>query len=193
MADTPEAPPPDQTVPYARFKSLNDKMRAAEARVAELEASNQTLTERAATADTLAQQVEQWQTKAQQAAQGLTEYQAAAKIGVTDPELYEAARWAHSRLPEEDRPAFGDALAAWKEDPSAAPLVLRPHLQTPAAPPAAAPAPGAPPAAPPTNGAPPPNRGAQSFPEAPAAVDVMTMDLETYRQHRDKYKGTSLI
>ena len=49
-------------------------------------------------------------------------------IGVTDPELYEAARWAHSRLPEADRPGFSDALQAWKDDPSAAPLVLRPHL-----------------------------------------------------------------
>jgi hypothetical protein len=176
----------EQLVPIHRLREVNDTRLELEARIKELEAEAQTLTERAATADTLAQQLEAANQAARQAAQGLTEYQAAARIGVTDPELYEAARWAYSRMPEADRPAFADALNSWKEDPSAAPLVLRPHLA-----PAPAPAPQA--AAPQAAPAPNPNQGAQAFEAAPQAVDVMSMSLEQYRQHRDRFKGTSLI
>lgn len=174
----------EQLVPIHRLREVNDKRLELEARIKQLEAEAQTLTERAATADTLAQQLEAANQAARQAAQGLTEYQAAARIGVTDPELYEAARWAYNRLPEADRPAFPEALEAWKSDPNAAPLVLRPHLA-----PAPAPQAAAPQAAP----APNPNQGAQTFEAAPKAVDVMSMSLEQYRQHRDRFKGTSLI
>lgn len=176
----------EQLVPIHRLREVNDKRLELEARIKQLEAEAQTLTERAATADTLAQQLEAANQAARQAAQGLTEYQAAARIGVTDPELYEAARWAYNRLPEADRPAFPEALEAWKSDPSAAPLVLRPHLA-----PAPAPAPQA--AAPQAAPAPNPNQGAEAFEAAPKAVDVMSMSLEQYRQHRDRFKGTSLI
>ena len=174
----------EQLVPIHRLREVNDKRLELEARIKQLEAEAQTLTERAATADTLAQQLEAANQAARQAAQGLTEYQAAARIGVTDPELYEAARWAYNRLPEADRPAFPEALEAWKSDPNAAPLVLRPHLA-----PAPAPQAAAPQAAP----APNPNQGAQTFEAAPKAVDVMSMSLDQYRQHRDRFKGTSLI
>lgn len=187
MEDDQSNEPPNNPVAWHRFVKVNEAKAALEARVAELEAETQRWQEKAATADTLAQQVEQWQTRAKEATRGLSEYQAAARIGVTDPELYEAARWAHSRLPEQDRPSFADALEAWKGDPSAAPLVLRPHLQ----PPAAA-QPAATPATPP-NPAPPPNTGAEAYQEAPEPLDPATMTLEQYRQHRDRFKGASLI
>jgi hypothetical protein len=184
MSEETKAAENEQLVPIHRLREVNDKRLELEARIKQLEAEAQTLTERAATADTLAQQLEAANQAARQAAQGLTEYQAAARIGVTDPELYEAARWAYNRLPEADRPAFPEALEAWKSDPNAAPLVLRPHLA-----PAPAPQAAAPQAAP----APNPNQGAQTFEAAPKAVDVMSMSLEQYRQHRDRFKGTSLI
>lgn len=184
MSEETKAADNEQLVPIHRLREVNDKRLELEARIKQLEAEAQTLTERAATADTLAQQLEAANQAARQAAQGLTEYQAAARIGVTDPELYEAARWAYNRLPEADRPAFPEALEAWKSDPNAAPLVLRPHLA-----PAPAPQAAAPQAAP----APNPNQGAQTFEAAPKAVDVMSMSLEQYRQHRDRFKGTSLI
>ena len=184
MSEETKAADNEQLVPIHRLREVNDKRLELEAWIKQLEAEAQTLTERAATADTLAQQLEAANQAARQAAQGLTEYQAAARIGVTDPELYEAARWAYNRLPEADRPAFPEALEAWKSDPTAAPLVLRPHLA-----PAPAPQAAAPQAAP----APNPNQGAQTFEAAPKAVDVMSMSLEQYRQHRDRFKGTSLI
>jgi hypothetical protein len=189
MSDDNQTIPPqaDNHVPYQRFSKVVEQRAALEARVAELEAEAQRLQERAATADTLSQQVQHWQTQAQQFQTNLGNYQAAARVGVTDPELYEAAQWAHSRLPEQDRPSFADALQAWKSDPSAAPLVLRPHLQP-------APAPAAPQAAQPSaQPAPNPNNGAQAFAEAPKALDVVDMTLDQYRQHRDRFKGTSLI
>ena len=189
MSDDNQTTPPqaENHVPYQRFSRVVEQRAALEARVAELEAEAQRLQERAATADTLSQQVQHWQTQAQQYEQNLGNYQAAARVGVTDPELYEAAQWAHSRLPEQDRPTFADALQSWKSDPSTAPLVLRPHLQP-------APAPAAPQAAQPSaQPAPNPNNGAQAFAEAPKALDVMSMDLEQYKAHRDRFKGTSLI
>ena len=189
MSDDNQTTPPqaDNHVPYQRFSKVVEQRAALEARVAELEAEAQRLQERAATADTLSQQVQHWQTQAQQYEQNLGNYQAAARVGVTDPELYEAAQWAHSRLPEQDRPSFADALQAWKSDPTQAPLVLRPHLQPAPAPaaPQAAPAPGQP--------APNPNNGAQAFAEAPKALDVMDMTLEQYKAQRERFKGTSLI
>ena len=185
--------PPNNPVSWDRFVKVNEKRAALEARVAELETQAQSWQEKAATADTLAQQVQQWQTRAEQATQGLTEYQAAARIGVTDPELYEAARWAHSRLPEADRPGFSDALQSWKDDPSAAPLVLRPHLA-----PAPAPAPAAPaaPQAAPTSAAPQaappnPNTGTAPYSGAPEAVDLG--NLEHYRTHRAELRKTKLF
>ena len=189
MSEETKAGENEQLVPIHRLREVNEKRLALEARIQQLEAEAQTLTERAATADTLAKQLEAAQSAAQQASQGLTEYQAAARIGVTDPELYEAARWAYSRMPEADRPAFSDALASWKEDPSAAPLVLRPHL-APAPAPQVAALEGA---APTPQPAPNPNQGAQTFEAAPKALDVADMTLEQYRQHRDRFKGTSLI
>ena len=193
MSDDPTHEAPNNPVPWQRFVKVNEKASALEARVAELEAEAQSWQQKAATADTLAQQVQQWQTTAEQAQVGLTEYQAAARLGVTDPELFEAAKWAHSRLPEAERPAFGEALESWKGDPSTAPLVLRPHLAPPAAPPQAAPPAGAPQAPLAPAAAPPPNNGAAPYQGAPQALDVMDMDIATYRQHRDKYKSTSLL
>ena len=186
----PEGGPPNNAVPWDRFVKVNEQRAQLEARLAEAESQIETWQQKAATADTLAQSVQEWQQKAQQASQGLTEYQAAARIGVTDPELYEAAKWAHSRTPEADRPAFADALQSWKDDPSTAPLVLRPHLAP--APQAApqAPAPGAP--APAPQAAPPnPNAGTAPYRGAPEAQDVGS--LEYYRANREALKSTKMF
>ena len=187
--DDTTATAPNNPVPWDRFVKINDKAATLQARVSELEAESKRWQERAATADALTEQVQQWQTKAEYAQTQYSEYQSAAAIGVSDPELYEAARWAYGRLPEDGRPAFGEALQAWKGDPSTAPLVLRPHL-TPAPAPqaAAAPAPQQAAAAPPD-----PNTGATAYGDAPAALDPAKMTLDEYRVHREKYKSTSFI
>ena len=41
--------------------------------------------------------------------------------------------------------------------------------------------------------APSPNNGAEAFPSAPKALDVLDMNIEQYRAQRDRFKGTSLI
>ena len=189
MNDETPTPEVDTAVPYKRFQAINEKRAELEARLGELESEVQRWQERAATADTLAQQLEEARASEAASRAQFSEYQAAARLGVSDPELYEAARWAYSRLPEDDRPAFGEALEAWKSDPSAAPLVLRPHLAP--APAAETAAPAQPQAVAPTP--PNPNRGAADFPSAPKAVDVMDMTLDQYRQHRAQFLNKSLI
>ena len=177
--------PEDQHVPYARFVKVNEKRAELEARVAELEAEAQRWQERAATADTLAQQLETARAAESASRAQFAEYQAAAALGVSDPELYDAARWSYGRLPEDGRPAFADALKGWKDDPSTAPVVLRPHLQPAQAPP---PAPVQP-----TTRAPDPNAQAAPYQQAPATLDPATMTLEQYRAHRDQFRGKSLL
>ena len=45
--------------------------------------------------------------------------------GVTDPEDRAHLLFAHSRIPEADRLPIGESLAAWREDPNAAPSIAQ--------------------------------------------------------------------
>lgn len=117
-----------ETVPYSRFQTVVGEKQALANRVAELERENQGLQEKAATADTLAGQLRTAQAEKASTDQRFETFKAITSAGLTDPELVEAAEWAHSRLPEKDRPPIGEWLSGLREDPSKAPLVLRPHL-----------------------------------------------------------------
>jgi hypothetical protein len=146
---TPTSTPPAQAqaateeiprVPYDRFLELSRAKQDAEAQALQAER-----TERQ-TVEVLAQH------------------------GIGDAELRDLVRWCYDKLPAEGRPAFGDAVAAWRGDPDAAPVALRPHLRAPQ------------PAAPPMPNS---NAGALRQPEANGSLNVANMDLESYRQHRE--------
>lgn len=53
---------------------------------------------------------------------------AAARVGLVDPEGVSVARFLHGRLPESERPPFGEWLGAVVKDPSAAPRTLVGYL-----------------------------------------------------------------
>ena len=127
-------------------------------------------------------------------------YQAIAGAGITDPELVAATEWAYSRLPEADRPEMSAWLDTIRQDPSKAPLVLRPHLQAqgqppggtepPSEPPQGGTAPSTPPGA--TGTPPPANSGAGQYTQAPGTLTaeaIAQMTPEQYKAQRQAILG----
>ena len=182
---TPEVtsanPTPEKTVPYTRFQQVVSSKNELSSRIQALEAENLALSEKTATVDTLSASVEEWKGKAEAAEGKYTRWQGiASKIGTTDSEAIEAAEWAYSRLPEQDRPDLPAWLDTIKEDPSKAPKVLSPWLSDPEP----QPEPKVKPTTP-RRGAQPPGAPSSVSPEAlRAARDhaVRTGDWSRYRE-----------
>ena len=167
--------PAERTVSHDVYRRVVDAKQGLEAQVSTLKDEVATLSERAATADTLAEHSREWQSKAEAAEGKFTRWRAIADgLGTTETEAIEAAEWAHSRLPEADRPEIGEWAKAMKAAPDTAPKVLAGWLAGSAAP---APAPaGAPRKPAPKNPA-----GSVQQPGAPAAVSA-----ESFRAAREK-------
>lgn len=144
MSDTPN-PDDKGPVPYERFAETRRELATAKEAAAAAAAALTAATEAAILA---AREAVEARARATSHATALERFRAAVGVGLTDPEVVDAAVWAYERQPAEGRPAFGEALSAWRADPSKAPAVLRPWFagagSTP--PPAAPPAPPAPPA-----------------------------------------------
>ena len=151
--------------------------------------------------DTLQSKIEDLQTQLTDANNRYDRHNAMAQNGFTDPELRDAIEWAYNKAMQgnESPTPLADWLASIKADPSNAPLVLRPHLQT--TPPNVDPStPTATPDADPISTTPdtvldvapallPPktNMGAQPAPTQQGDIlkQLATADLETYRANRD--------
>ena len=183
---------PGELVPYERFQAVSHARREAEAEVQKLRGMlkdpnsyDQLTAQRNAAQQQIAdlrQQLEQVVPVLSQVEQ-LSEQLAAernerqtvevlAANGIGDAELRDLVRWSYERLPAEGRPAFGDAVAAWRNDPDAAPIALRPHLRAPQ------------PALPNSNA------GAVRPPEANNVLNAGAMDLDQWRQHREAIMRT---
>ena len=154
---------PEQQVSYDRFSAVNEARREAEAQIAELRSQLEQVVP-------VLGQVEQLSAALQAERVERQTVEVLAQHGIGDAELRDLVRWCYDKLPAEGRPAFGDAVAAWRGDPDAAPVALRPHLRAPQ------------PAAPPMPNS---NAGALRQPEANGSLNVANMDLESYRQHRE--------
>ncbi|MCB9763919.1 MAG: hypothetical protein H6739_29380 [Alphaproteobacteria bacterium] len=125
----PQGEAPEKTVPYSRFEAVVASKNEALAQLQSLQIENQSLLEKAATVDTLGSQLREAQAQAQAAEQKFGRWQSiASQLGTTDQEAIEAAEWAHSRLPQKDRPKLNDWLTGIKADPATAPKVLQPWL-----------------------------------------------------------------
>ena len=167
---TPTSTPPaqaqaatEQQVSYDRFSAVNEARREAEAQIAELRSQLEQVVPVLSQVEQLSEQLQAERTERQTV-------EVLAQHGIGDAELRDLVRWCYDRLPAEGRPAFGDAVAAWRGDPEAAPVALRPHLRAPQ------------PAAPPMPNS---NAGALRQPEANGSLNVANMDLDLYRQHRE--------
>lgn len=104
-----------EAVPAAEIATVKEQLAAAEARVAELEAAAAANAEAAAKVAELEGQVAELE--AEVASEKLEK--AMVMAGVTDPEGMEICRLCWERLPEEDRPEFGEWLADHEHLPRA--------------------------------------------------------------------------
>ena len=151
--------------------------------------------------DTLQAKIEDLQAQLTDANTRYDRHNAMAQNGFTDPELREAVEWAYNKAMQgnETPTPLADWLASIKADPTNAPLVLRPHLQTTPPPvdpstPTATPTADAniSPTAPVEDVAPallPPKTNTGAQPAPTQAGDLLktlaTADLETYRANRE--------
>ena len=102
---TPKKDPPEaRTVPWERFKQINDKVKTTEAEVERLNGELTTVTSKAATADTLAEQIEKLKGDHKGELGGLREELALVRAGVVEPDDAEAVRFHYGRVPAEGRP-----------------------------------------------------------------------------------------
>jgi hypothetical protein len=123
-----------KTVPYEKFAASRRERAEALQRAADAEAAvSAAAAEVAALRTSVGGYEAQIEAARQEAARyqaDLDRFRAGVAVGITDPEVIEAAVWAHGKLPEEGRPDFAAALAAWKEAPDTAPVVVRPFFGT---------------------------------------------------------------
>jgi len=134
MADDDSGDTADKTVPYEKFAASRRERAEALQRAADAESAAAAAAKELAALRTSVGGYEAQLTAAKAEAEAvradLGRFRAGVAVGITDPEVIEAAVWAHSRMPEEGRPDFAAALAAWKEAPDTAPVVVRPFFGT---------------------------------------------------------------
>lgn len=185
----------------ARISKLSARAVQAEETATALQTELDNTTGRLGSLDTLQAKIEELQGQLTDANTRYDRHNAMAQNGFTDPELREAVEWAYNKAMQgnETPTPLADWLASIKADPTNAPLVLRPHLQTTPPPvdsstPTATPTTDAniPPPAPVEDVAPallPPKTNTGAQPAPTQAGDLLktlaTADLETYRANRD--------
>lgn len=150
------------------------------------------------TVDILSQQVTDLQAKLGQSERKYARHSSISRYGMTDPEMIEAVEWSYdrsmSKMAKKDRPDLDTWLSSRIQDPSTAPAILRPHLESLAAP--AAPATtDQPPAAAPTHHQPPaapPMTNAGRLATVPDQPDILTRamgDQEFYKANHDQIRA----
>lgn len=93
-----------EPVPYSRFQEVVGKKNAAEARIAELEASIQSAIEKSATADTLAKTINDLKTAHKSELAQMQEALGLSRAGLHDPAGVAIARTLYGLEPEDKRP-----------------------------------------------------------------------------------------
>ncbi len=184
-----------------RISKLSARAVQAEEAATALQTELDNQTGKLGSLDTLQSKIEDLQAQLTDANTRYDRHNAMAQNGFTDPELRDAVEWAYNKAMQgNDAPTpLADWLASIKADPSNAPLVLRPHLQT-TPPPVDPSTPSATLDADPVVETPDPvldvapallppktNMGAQPAPTQQGDIlkQLATADLETYRANRD--------
>lgn len=171
-----------EAVPYERFAEVNTELKAAKAKIAELEP-------KVADLDKMTKKAEGYKTAHEADKAAWADERGLFSAGITDTQGHVVAKALWSTLPEADRPALGEWVASLKDDPTKAPPGLAPYLpgkQT------AAPPKTDPPAAPaPTNGGAPKPTGNGAAPGSPAGVTAEA--LAAARQSGDLAKIREML
>lgn len=152
----------------------------------------------------LSSRVQELEQELENANSRYTRHTAMSELGITDPDVRELVEWQYERATkgEDKPPSLNEWLSAMKDDPSSAPVTLRPHLQTQTAEPVATdesvigePAPAAEPEESPALIAPKTNTG--TAPAPLQSTDILARgaeDFEFYRANREAirkaYRGS---
>jgi hypothetical protein len=190
----------------SRIQKLSARAAEAESQVQSLQSELDSVSGRLGALDNLQGQIETLKGQLETANGRFDRYQAVSKYGLTDPDHLELVEWQYSRsmstLSKKDQLPLGEWLESLVQDPSKAPLAIRPHLQSlqtsapsqETAPPSQEAAPQMQTIRPESSlqaPAPPKmNSGAlQAPPVTDNLVDRGLKDLEFYRQNRDAIKN----
>ena len=183
-----------------RISKLSARAVQAEETAQALQTELDNTTGRLGSLDTLQAKIDELQGQLTDANTRYDRHNAMAQNGFTDPEIREAVEWAYNKAMQgnETPTPLADWLAGIKSDPSTAPVILRPHLQT-TPPPVDSSTPTATPDADPVSQTPDPaldvapallppktNMGAQPAPtQAGDILKHAAQDIEFYRANRD--------
>ena len=183
----------DKTVPYERFAAVVAERKDLRAQLDA--ASVELTTARAAAEGAEAHKTAaaDWQAKHAALEGQFGRYRDLTANGISDPDVADVAEFVFGKLPEKDRPTFGDALKSWRAEPEKAPTALRPFLAVAAKGEGGGGAQGG--AAKGAQGG--AAKGAQGgAPAGGSQMDgraITAMDLDTYRQSREtilaSYRG----
>lgn len=170
---TAETPAP-RMIERATFDRVVQAKTSLEAQLTEERAKIQALEERVSSVDALTQQLAKANEEKAELTSRFGRFQTiASATGTTDEDVIEAVAWQHSRLPADGRPELAEWIGALKEDPSRAPVLLRPLFAAPAEPATAKTPPAKPKAL--------PGAGAQQAAAAPAGASQAEIRAETAR------------
>lgn len=117
-----------------RISKIAGRANDAESRMKEMEQSMAEMKNQVATVDMLHQQITDYKSQLDSANLRYERHATITKYGLNDGELLEAVEWQFERAmknrAKKDQQSLADWLAGCVEDPSNAPLVLRPHIQS---------------------------------------------------------------
>ena len=117
-----------------RISKVTTRAQEAEGKLRTLEAELDDAKKSAGISDTLNQQLEEYREKLDKANSRYDRYKAISKHGLVDEDMVEAIEWAYEKsmqkVGKKEQIPLTDWLDKAVQDPSTAPAVLRPHLQT---------------------------------------------------------------
>lgn len=180
----------------ARLQKMSARAAEAEQQAAQLQETIDGMNGRLGAIDNLQSQIDQYKQQLEQANGRFDRYQTVSKFGMTDPDQMELIEWQYektmSKRNKKDHQSLGDWLEGLVQDPSTAPIALRPHLQAIATKEAPQAAEAAPQAAEAPQALPQPprmNNGAITAPpKTENLVERGLRDLDFYRENREAIK-----
>lgn len=117
----------------SRLQKMSARAAEAEQQAAQLQETIDGMNGRLGALDNLQSQIEQYKQQLEQANGRFDRYQTVSKYGMTDPDQMELIEWQYektmSKRNKKDQQSLNEWLDGLVQDPSSAPIALRPHLQ----------------------------------------------------------------
>lgn len=115
-----------------RIQKLSSRAIAAEEAAATIQEQLDNQSGELSKIQKLSSRVQELESELESANSRYSRHSAMSELGITDPEVRELVEWQYEKATKGDdkAPSLNDWLSSMKEDPSKAPVTLRPHLQS---------------------------------------------------------------